>query len=395
MITLLARIFIKNHTAYEREEVRSAYGTLCSVTGIVLNLLLFLGKYLAGTLSGSVAITADSFNNLSDTGSSVITLIGFQLAKKEPDPEHPFGHGRFEYLSGFLVSALILMMGVELGKESVQKLFHPEPVTVSWTVGIILVCSIVIKLYMAYYNGRIGTKIHSSAMRATMADSLSDTISTAAVLVCMLITALTGVSADGICGVVVSALILRTGWNTAKETLSPLLGQPPSPELVAAIERSVLAYPDICGVHDLIVHDYGPGRMMISLHAEVPGTGDFFALHDTIDCIERHLQECFSCSAVIHMDPIASDDEAVNAMRLQVAGLMRRMGGAAGSQVSIHDFRMVQGPTHTNLIFDVCVPFDFPLKDDEIRKWTAETISRELDNCFAVIQIDKQYTAQS
>ena len=315
MITLLSRIFVRQTEEMER---RKAYGTLCSIVGICLNIVLFAGKYMAGLLSGSVAITADAFNNLSDAGSSIITLIGFLFAGKEPDLEHPFGHGRFEYLSGFLVSIAIILMGFELMKSSVAKIIHPEQIDTSYVAFGILVASILVKLYMALYNKK-GAKIYNSpAMDATAVDSLSDSVATTVVMITMLIFRFTGINLDGFCGVIVAGLILYAGYQSVKDTVSPLLGVAPDEEFVDEIEKLVMAFPHVEGVHDLVVHDYGPGRMMISLHAEVPGNEDIYVLHDEIDQIERELKVKLQCEAVIHMDPIEVDNEELKRVKQQV-----------------------------------------------------------------------------
>ncbi len=388
MIELLAKRWIRNYKSYQDPDVRKGYGMLCSIVGIVLNVLLCAVKFFAGTISGSIAITADALNNLSDAASSLITLIGFWFAGKAPDPEHPFGHGRIEYLAGLAVSMLILWMGADLALTSVKKLFYPEPVTGGWLVSVILVISILGKLYMYYYNHTTAKKIDSAAMEATAADSRSDALSTLVVLVCTMITVLTGLKIDGICGIFVSLLILKTGFDAAKDTISPLLGQPPTKELVQEIHQLVLAHEEIVGMHDLVVHDYGPGRMMISLHAEVSGNEDIYLLHDVIDNVERELSEHFRCEAVIHMDPIAVDDEAVLAMRLAVAQAMREIDPV----ITIHDFRMVQGPTHTNLIFDAVVPYGFRLSDAALTAEIHQYIAEKFPHCFAVVKIDKDYT---
>ena len=387
MISLLSRWFIRDRDNVSDPTVRRAYGQLCGLAGIGLNVLLFIGKFLAGTISGSIAITADAFNNLSDAGSSVITLLGFRLAGRKPDPEHPFGHGRIEYISGLIVSGLILLMGVELAKTSFDKILHPEAVDFSVIAIIILVVSIAVKLYMGMYNRQIGKKINSAAMAATAADCVSDSISTSAVLVAMLVAKFTGLMIDGYVGMVVAILILISGIKAAKETIAPLLGQAPEPEFVNEIEKIVMAHNPICGIHDLVVHDYGPGRVMISLHAEVPASGDILELHDVIDNAEAALRRELNCEAVIHMDPIAADDEAVAAMRRAVAEEIRKIDEI----ITIHDFRMVQGPTHTNLIFDAVVPFSFCLSDDELKAEIDRHITEKFDHCYAVVKIDKSY----
>ena len=387
MITLLSGWLIRDHQNMTDPLVRRAYGQLCGIVGIALNVLLFAGKFFAGTLSGSIAITADAFNNLSDAGSSVVTLLGFRLAGKKPDPEHPFGHGRMEYISGLVVSALILLMGVELAKSSFQKILHPEAVEFSITAVAILLASIAVKLYMSIYNRRIGKKINSAAMVATGIDSLSDTISTAAVLVAMLVGKFSGLMIDGWVGVLVALFILYSACRAAMETLNPLLGQAPEEEFVQKIGELVLAHEEICGIHDLMVHDYGPGRVMISLHAEVPSTGDIRELHDLIDGIEMELREKLDCEAVIHMDPIVMDDALTNEMRVRTAALVREVEKNA----SIHDFRMVVGPTHTNLIFDAVVPFGGEKSNHQLEEEIKVRV-RQLEGAyFAVVRVENSY----
>ena len=387
MVSLLARWLIRDWESVHTPSVRRAYGVLCGAVGILLNALLFAGKLFAGTLSGSIAITADAFNNLSDAASSLITLIGFRMAGQKPDPEHPFGHGRIEYISGFIVSMAILLMGFELLSSSVQKIVSPEPVSFSPLAAGILVASIAVKLYMCFYNRRVGKKIDSAAMRATAMDSLSDSVATAVVLVAMLVGHWTNLMIDGWCGLLVALFILYAGVNAAKETIGPLLGQPPTREFVEQIEQYVLSYDSVVGLHDLIVHNYGPGRTMISLHAEVPVTADILEMHDMIDNIEHGLRERMGCEAVIHMDPVVLDDERLSALRETVRGFAAEIDPV----ITIHDFRMVSGPTHTNLIFDAVVPYKFRLSDEEVRRQLSERI-RALDgNYYAVIDIDKSY----
>ncbi len=386
VITLLARFFIKHQE--DEARTRRAYGVLCGTVGICLNVLLFAGKFFAGLLSGSIAITADAFNNLSDAGSSFVTLLGFYLAGQKADAGHPFGHGRIEYLSGLVVSVLILLMGVELGKSSLDKILHPAPVEFSPLVVAILCASIAVKLYMYGYNRRLGRKLDSPAMEATALDSLSDSAATSAVLVATLVGHFTDLMIDGWCGLLVAAFILWSGISAAKETLDPLLGMPPTAELVERIRFLVLAHKTIIGIHDLIVHDYGPGRMMISLHAEVSASGDVMALHDEIDNVETELREKLGCEAVIHMDPIVTDDGLTQETRQRVAALVH----CIDDDISIHDFRMVKGPTHTNVIFDAVVPFGFRLSDEDVAK-KIRTAVRTLDgNYYAVVKVERSYT---
>jgi len=371
----------------ETEAGRKAYGTLCSIVGIVLNILLFAGKYLAGVLSGSVAITADAFNNLSDAGSSFITLVGFVFAGKEPDLDHPFGHGRFEYISGFVVSMAILLMGFELLKSSIGKVIAPEPVETGIVSMVILIVSIVVKVYMAIYNRNVGKKIGSAAMAATAKDSLSDSLATSVVLIAMLVMEYTQVPIDGICGVIVSLFIFYAGVTAAKETLDPLLGLPPEKAFLDSIEDIVMAHDMIVGIHDVVVHDYGPGRRMISLHAEVPGDRDIFEIHDLIDRIEKELNEKLVCESVIHMDPIETDNEEVARMKRLVANEIIKID----EHITIHDFRMVTGDTHTNLIFDAVVPFGTKLSTKDVKQSIEVMVEGMEGNYFAVVHIDQSY----
>lgn len=388
MVQLLARYFIKNYEQTESPSVRQSYGVLCGSVGIGFNILLFIGKFLAGLISNSIAITADAFNNLSDAGSSLITLIGFKMAGQKPDTEHPFGHGRIEYLTGLLVSLLILLMGVELIKSSVSKILYPEVTECTPVVAGILIVSILVKLYMYLYNRSTGRKIDSAAMMATAADSLSDMLSTSVVLIATLIGKFTGLQIDGWCGLLVGIFILYAGFSAAKDTISPLLGQPPQKEFVEKIESIVQSYPQVLGIHDLIVHDYGPGRVMISLHAEVPASGDMLHLHDTIDNIERQLHRELHCDAVIHMDPVMNDDEETQELKKQVTCCLHELD----KSLNLHDFRIVKGPTHTNIIFDILVPFKFQLSDAEISRFMEEKIHSISASYYAVINIDKDYT---
>lgn len=388
MITFMASLFIKDSKNYKEPSVRQAYGVLSGAVGIGLNILLFFGKWLAGTISGSIAITADAFNNLSDAGSSIITLIGFRLSGQEPDPEHPFGHGRMEYISGLLVSVAILVMGLELIWSSIGKLQSPEPIESSALVFGILIASILVKLYMFFYNHSLSKKIESAAMKATSVDSLSDTVATTLVLIATLISKYMGLLLDGWFGILVGLFILYTGGSTLKETIDLLLGQPPKQEFINEVKEIVLGHSMVHGVHDLIVHDYGPGRVMISLHAEVDVNGDIQDIHEQIDHIEHELQEKLHCSATIHMDPIVTDDKEVLAMKAKVEEMVHFLD----ESFSMHDFRMVKGSTRTNLIFDVEVPRKTSYTDNEIVNWLKERI-HELPGSkyFAVIQIDHEY----
>lgn len=387
MISLLVKLFYGGMDMSDEKAVRRAYGTACSGAGIGFNVLLFAGKLIAGMLSGSVAIVSDAFNNLSDAGSSIISLVGFKLSSKKSDPQHPFGHGRLEYISGLCVSFLIILMGVELGKASIEKIIEPAQVKFSLLTAAILAASILVKLYMALYNSRIGKRLNAVTMKAMAKDSLSDAVATGVVLMSMIVAKLANIAIDGYCGVVVAAFILFTGITAARDTISPLLGQKPDSEFIEEVMRIVNAHKEIIGTHDLVVHDYGPGRLMITLHAEVDANMDILVAHDAVDNVENELRVKLGCSAVVHMDPIVTDDVETNATREEI----KRVVSNIDSRMTIHDFRMVPGPTHTNVIFDVAVPFDTDMDDDELRKILGARI-RDVDSKLnAVIEIDKCY----
>ena len=387
MIRFLAKLFIPDYKNTASPKVRNAYGSLCGTLGIILNLVLFAIKFFAGLLSGAISVMADAFNNLTDAGSSVITLIGFRMSEQKPDKDHPFGHGRIEYISGLIVSMIIILVGFELGKSSVEKIFSTEAPVFSTLALVILVCSVFIKAYIAFYNFRIGSQISSSAMKATAYDSLSDCVATGAVLACLLISHFTDINIDAYCGIVVSVFILISGIRSAKETMNPLLGTPPEQELIDEITDIVYAHAGVEGIHDLIIHDYGPGRMMISLHAEVPADANLIETHDMIDNIEKDLRGKLGCDAVIHMDPIATDDEHTLEVKEKIVALI----GCMDSRLTLHDFRMVKGPTHTNVLFDLVIPFGFEKSEKELRE-NVQTIVKTIDPCYySVINIDKSY----
>lgn len=387
MVTLLAKRFIPNYENIKSPDVRHSYGMLCGIVGILLNILLFTGKFSAGLFSHSIAITADALNNLSDAGSSFITLAGFKLASQKPDPDHPYGHGRMEYLSGLFVSLLILLMAVELLKTSVDKILHPQDTLINPLVITILVVSILVKLYMSYYNQTIGKKIDSAALLATATDSRGDCISTLLVLISSLISLFTGIQIDDWCGLLVGIFILYSGFTAAKDTINPLLGQAPDKEYVEEIERIVTSHDLILGIHDMMVHDYGPGRVVVSLHAEVPANGDILEMHDLIDHIEHDLADSCHCEAVIHMDPIAVNDPEVDSLKKLVDSVITDIDPG----LRFHDFRIVKGPTHTNLIFDVLVPYQFGIEDSELIFLIDEGIKKMNPSYFTVIKIDHTY----
>lgn len=387
MIELLAKAFIKNRENTEDPNVRGAYGTLCAVVAIVMNILLFGAKYLIGKAAASVAITADAVNNLTDAGSSALVLMGFRLSNKKPNPEHPFGHGRIEYVAGLVVSGLILMTGTSLLGSGIEKLRSPESIEFSLAAVMVLALSIAVKFYMASFTSRIGKKIESSAMGATAADYRSDSISTAVVLLCMLVFRFTGKNIDAFGAIAVALLILKTGVEEAKNTISPLLGEKPDAELVKRVEEIACSFPEIIGIHDLVVHDYGPGRLYISLHGEVDGRGDIFVLHDAMDRAMMKLDEELGCESVIHMDPVDLHDEKLNAFRELVREVVENIDG----DLKIHDFRMIPGPTHTNLVFDVLAPAGYKLSDEELKAQISRGVKEKTDNTFCVIKVDTAY----
>lgn len=381
----MARFFVRKDA--DKNEMRQTYGILCGILGILLNVVLFAGKFIAGRLSNSIAITADAANNLSDAGSSLITLIGFKLAGQKPDTEHPFGHGRMEYISGLAVAAAIIIMGYELAKDSISKIIKPQDTEFSFLIAGILFASICVKLYMFYYNQAVAKKIDSPAMMATAKDSLSDSVATGVVLISALVSHFTSLKIDGYCGLLVALLIFYAGYSAAKDTLDPLLGQKASEEFERDIEELVMAHKEICGIHDLFVHDYGPGRQIISLHVEIPVDSDILMIHDVIDNIENELRMKLGCDATIHMDPIVTNDTHVTEIKTAMTQLVKELD----ERLTIHDFRMVDGPSHTNLIFDVVAPFRFHLEDEELAKEIFVRTKKSLGKrYFTVIKVDKK-----
>ena len=389
LIKLLTRLFVKNSDDIKNPEVRSAYGNMSGIVGIFLNLCLFAAKLTAGIVSASISVVADAFNNLSDAGSSVVTFLGFKLASRPADKEHPFGHGRYEYVAGLGISVVILLVGIELLKSSIGKIFSPDSSTeITLVSACILIASVAVKLWMYFFNKILSKKINSSALKATSLDSLTDCVATTIVLIGLVISNSTGLMIDGYLGAAVAIFILFTGVSTFKESLSPLLGNPPDAEFVNDIKDTVMQDDMIVGIHDLIVHDYGPGRCIISLHAEIPSNEDILKAHDSIDLIEKTLERKFNCMATIHMDPIATDDEYTLNLKDRVC---RELCGD-DSGFSIHDFRVVKGNTHTNVIFDLVVPHGFKESNDEIRKTAKEKIQTIDPKLIPVMHIEKSFT---
>ncbi len=387
MITIFSHIF--SFDKMPENKRRGAYGMLCGIVGIVLNLLLCAGKFFAGIVSHSIAITADAVNNLSDAASSIVTLVGFKLAGQKPDSKHPFGHGRIEYISGLIVAAAILIMAFELIRDSVTKIIHPQETQFSTLAIVILAVSIGVKCYMAFYNSKVGKKIGSTTVLAVATDSMSDCVTTAVVLIAALVAHFTNLQIDGYCGVVVGLIIFYAGLSAAKDTLNPLLGQPPEEEFVQQIEEIVLHFDEnVIGLHDLMVHDYGPGRRFISLHAEVPAEGDILKLHDIIDNLEMKLTNELGCSTTIHMDPVVTKDAHVSELKQQVKQIVSDMD----EKLTMHDFRVVVGETHTNIIFDIVIPYEYPKSDEQVVDEIRQKIQQKLgEDHFAVIKVDKVY----
>ena len=389
MVGLLIRFFQKNKKT--EGEKRSVCAFVCSVFGIFLNVLLFAAKLICGLVTGSIAVSADAFNNLSDAGSSVVTLVGFRLAEKKPDPDHPFGHGRIEYVSGLVVSFMIVLMGVELIKTSVAGLIEPHIPEFKALTVIILLASILVKLYICLYNRKYGKWINSAAMMATASDSLSDVMSTAAVLVSGIISYFTEfIYTDAICGLAVSLFILYAGFKASKETISPLLGQVPSPDFVKRVEEIATSSEKIIGLHDMMVHDYGPGRVMVSLHCEVSSEENVIELHEIIDGIEIKIAEELNCNCLIHMDPVDINDGELNTLRQVVSQAVAQLSEKA----SFHDLRVVRASDHLNVLFDVMLPFDVKISEKEAISQVTGYIKAQRSDCECIIKIDTDFVGR-
>lgn len=385
MTQLLCRLFIKDRNNTASPAVRRAYGTMVSVVGILLNLLLAIGKLAVGLSTGALSIQADAVNNLSDAGSQIISLVTFRIAAKPADRDHPFGHARIEYVSSMIVSFLILLIGWELLSSSFDKVIHPSETIFNWVSVGILGVSVLVKLWLCFFNRGIAKRIDSQVMRATAADSLSDAGATLAVLVSILIFKFTGFDPDAYMGILVAILILVAGIKILNETKNSILGERPSEETVAQITEVVSRYPEALGIHDLVVHNYGPGRIMASLHVEVDGHEDIFKSHDMADLIERVLRDTYGIEATVHMDPIVTDDPLVDELQKLAFSLVREIH----PDLKIHDFRIVPGDTHTNLIFDIAVPFEVKASDEEICRGVSERLRAVRVDCYAVVTIDR------
>ena len=389
MTDWLARLFVKDHENVDNPAVRLAYGTFASIVCIVCNVVLCAAKGLIGFVSGSVSIVADAMNNLSDASSNIISLLGFKLASKPADMDHPYGHGRFEYLSGLAVAALIVVIGVELIKTSVDKILAPSPAEFNAVVAVVLVLSILVKLWMALFNRRIGERISSTTLIATAVDSRNDVIATAAVLAAVVVSSATGVDLDGWAGLAVGAFIVYSGVTLLRDTIDPLLGKAPDPAFVKHIHDKIMSYPGVVGTHDLMVHDYGPGRRFASAHVEMPANIDPMESHDVIDNIEEAFRAEDDLLMVLHYDPIATDDSVVGGMREWIAENVKRVD----ERLTIHDLRIVPGPTHTNVIFDVVRPVEFELPHDEPKQRLPAPLLQHPPDATCQITVDVSYVS--
>ncbi len=385
MINFIAKHWIPDYRKYQDKRVRQQYGILCGIVGIFLNILLFAGKLFVGGISHSIAIMADAFNNLSDAGSSLILLFGFRLAGQKPDPEHPFGHGRLEYVAGLIVSMIIMVMAVELMRSSGQKILHPEEVI--WHTGtlVMLVVSILVKLYMFTYNRSYGKKIASAAMGATALDSISDAVATFVVLISTVVSHFTGLQIDGVCGMLVGIFIMYAGISAARDTINPLLGQPAEECFVERVHEIVLSRKEILGMHDLVVHNYGPGRTMLSLHAEVPVDGSLVELHEVIDEVEHQISDELGCSAVIHIDPIWAKDEETQKMKKEMEADLKLMDPS----LALHDFRVVRYTGHMKLFFDIQEPYSCKIEEKELVKRLQDHVAENHPGVELVVYVDR------
>ena len=390
MNNFLCRIFVKDYENTKDPQVRELHGKFAGVVGILSNVILCAAKILVGAISGSIAIIADGINNLADASSSIITLAGFKLSSLPEDKEHPYGHARIEYISGMIVSVLIVVVGIELIKSSADKIMHPSPLEFSWSIIVVLLLAIAIKIWQALFNINIGKRINSLTLTATGTDSRNDVIATTVVLISIIVGKLTGLQIDGYMGCLVALFIIWSGIGLVKETMSPLLGEAPDPELVNAISDMALSYDGVLGIHDLVVHNYGPGRIFASIHIEVDAEADMMESHDMIDNIEREMAKKLHIEITGHLDPVRTNDPVVKKMVQLTSEVAAQIDGVS----NIHDLRIVTGPTHTNVIFDTVVASNCTLSLKEIHEAFQKAVKTEGDNYFVVINFDKPYTSQ-
>ena len=386
MICFLARFFVKDYEQVKLPGVRQGYGIISGLTGIAFNILLFLTKFMAGLLSGSISIFGDAFNNLSDAASSIVTFIGFKLAGEEADEQHPFGHGRLEYIAGLIVSLFIILTGCEVARTSFTKVLHPVEVEFNALIGGILLVSVFVKLIMFQGNLQASQKIDSAALKSIAMDSISDVFTTSVVLISNIFAYKTGIIVDGFFGILVGFFIIKTGYEAARDTINPLLGEPPSKEFRDDVKKTVLAHEGILGVHDLMVHNYGPSRVIMSLHVEVPANQNIVTVHDLIDDIENELRQKYHCSAVIHMDPVETDDAQTKQIREKVTSILFELG----KELSFHDFRVIHHEKSKRISFDVQVPYKYNIKDKEILQYLTERLESGDPNITLDITIDKK-----
>lgn len=387
MSSLLLKIFVKDYNNTKDPSVREKYGSLSGFVGIVLNIILCAAKFIIGSLTGSLAITADAFNNLSDAGSSIVTLFGFKLSSKKPDKDHPFGHGRYEYIAALIVSFLVIHTSIDLITDAVNKIKEPTGIDFTIPAVIVLILSILGKIWLAFFNKKLGKKINSPAMTAVVKDSIGDIIATSAALIALVGSKFTSFNLDGWLGLVVAFFVLYAGYGILKDTISPLLGEPPEKEIVGELVKFVTERENVMGIHDLMLHNYGANSIFGSIHVEVPADADFVLMHDMSDVIELEVMQKFGIHLVVHLDPLVFDNERVNELRSVAVRAIKEID----SSLSLHDFRVVDGPTHTNLIFDTVVPHDFNMKSDELSKEIMLKVRQTHPECFIVTNVENSY----
>lgn len=387
MTDFLVNKFIKDSDKVQDKKVRERYGVFSGVVGIICNIFLCIGKFVVGSMTSSISITADAFNNLFDAGSSVVSIIGFKMAGKPADKAHPFGHGRIEYVAGLIVSIIIILVGVELMQTSVDKIVNPQEIEYNIVSIVVMGISVVVKMWMSFFNKSMGKRIKSNIILATSQDSKNDAIATSVILLSILVHMMSSVNIDGYMGILVAGFILLSGINAVKETVNPLLGQPADKDMVKAIESKVKSYDGIVGVHDLLVHNYGVGKCIISLHAEVPQDIDFLQIHETIDTIEREINQEFGGEVIIHMDPIATDDTHTK----EVLNLLKTLIALIDENITIHDFRMVEGGNQIKLIFDIVVPYNFRMSDEQVEISVTKAMKSIDEKYDLVMHVDKPF----
>ena len=387
MTKFLVSKFIKDYDNVKNTRVREAYGVLSSWVGIICNILLFIAKFVIGTLANSISIVSDGFNNLSDCASCVVTMFGYKMAAKPADKDHPFGHGRMEYLTSLIIAMVIVVVSVELFTGSVDKILNPEDIKFSIVALVVLIISILIKLWMGLFNRKLGRAVESSVMLATSKDSLNDVLATAATLFALVASLFTDAPLDGVMGIIVSVMILLSGFGIIKETVDELLGQPASPEMVEELKLLVDECSCSLGMHDLIIHSYGPGNLIGSVHIEVDGKGNIMDIHDAIDELERNIYDEMGIRMTVHMDPVETDNENLKLCK----DMMEVILADIDKEISFHDFRVVAGPSHTNLIFDLVIPHDCKLSEKELKGKIDERLAAREKKYYAVITFERSY----